>query len=186
MGCYKLTYNHLQIVRTGEDQSLGRGKNGVGLIVSGFNHAMHQGDNYEDVDQEDPPGKKGTVYKISKEQLEQYGKPTEFGMGLMEYVEGGAPLKGVQWLNKMGRKYGPETIATVEKVGSKYWKYSAEVVGRNGRTVYTKYLNMEGKTVQWFHDTYNASNKFIHREFNALGGRLKVWWDGTREYIKKF
>jgi len=48
MGCYKLTYNHLQIVRTGEDQSLGRGKNGVGLIVSGFNHAMHQ------MTQEDP------------------------------------------------------------------------------------------------------------------------------------
>ena len=87
---------------------------------------------------------------------------------------------------QQGRKYGPETIATVEKVGSKYWKYSAEVAGRNGRTVHTKYLNMEGKTVQWFHDTYNASNKFLHREFNAAGGRLKVLWDGTREYIKKF
>ena len=42
MGCYKLTYNHLQIVRTGEDQSLGRGENGVGLMVSGLNHAMHK------------------------------------------------------------------------------------------------------------------------------------------------
>lgn len=110
----------------------------------------------------------------------------EFGMGIFEFVEGGAPIKGVQWLNKMTRKYGPETIASVEKIGSKYYKYSAEVAGRNGRTVYTKYLNMEGKTVQWFHDSYNASNKFLHREFNAVGGRLKVWWDGAREYIQKF
>ncbi len=38
MGCHKLTYNHLQIVRTGEDQSLGRGRNGVGLIVGGLYH----------------------------------------------------------------------------------------------------------------------------------------------------
>ncbi len=158
----------------------------TGLIVSGLNHAMHDGNSYEDVDQEDPPGKKGTVYKISKEQLEQLQHPEPLGgAGALEYIEG-SPIKGAQWIAKMGRKYGPETIATVEKVGSKYWKYTAEVAGKNGRTIYTKYLNMEGKTVQWFHDTYNASNKFIHREFNAGGGRLKVWWDGTREYINKF
>ena len=74
------------------------------------------------------PSKKNTVYKLSKQQLEAYAKPQELGMGLMEFVEGGAPLKGVKWLNKMVGKYGPETIATVEKVGSKYYKYSAEFI----------------------------------------------------------
>lgn len=171
----------------------------TGIIVAGFNHLMHGGDQVDGID---PPTKGGTLKNNELTNsdgltLDEYNKLPLLermfsnrpgvlgGAGAFEYIEG-SPVKGAQWLAKMGRKYGPETIATVEKVGSKYWKYSAEVAGRNGRTVYTKYLNMEGKTVQWFHDTYNASNKFLHREFNAAGGRLKVLWDGTREYIRKF
>jgi hypothetical protein len=42
MGCLKIAYNHLEVVYKSENQSLGRGENGVGLIVSGLNHAMHQ------------------------------------------------------------------------------------------------------------------------------------------------
>jgi RHS repeat-associated protein len=37
----------------------------TGGIVSGLNHAMHQGDNYEDVDQEDPPANKPPTGKPS-------------------------------------------------------------------------------------------------------------------------
>ncbi|ELV7526178.1 hypothetical protein SL053_002191 [Flavobacterium psychrophilum] len=96
--------------------------------------------------------------------------------------EGGAPLKGVKWLNKMVGKYGPETIATVEKVGSKYYKYSAEVAGRNGRTIYTKYLNMEGKTMKFFHDSYNSSNKFMHRGWTEGSTKVHQWWNGVKQY----
>ncbi len=42
MGCLKIAYNHLEIVYKSENQSLGRGRNEVGFIVSGLNHAMHQ------------------------------------------------------------------------------------------------------------------------------------------------
>jgi hypothetical protein len=41
MGCLKIAYNHLEVVYESENQSLGRGRNEVGFIVSGLNHAMH-------------------------------------------------------------------------------------------------------------------------------------------------
>lgn len=100
----------------------------------------------------------------------------------MEYAEGGAPLKGLKWLNKMVGKYGPETIANVEKVGSKYWKYTAEVAGRNGMTIHTKYLNMEGKTLKYFHDSYNSANKFMHRGWTEGSTKVHQWWNGVKQY----
>jgi len=55
--------------------------------------------------------------------------------------------------------------SSVKKVGS-FFELSVKNSGKNGSyTIYRKYINMQGKTVKIFHDTYDKTGKFIHREF---------------------
>lgn len=178
----------------------------TGLVVSALNHVAHRSDASPYGCSDCPKGvSEGTTYYSETDgRYYQYNNgrwgnvritytlnnTTEDNVialgsgGMLEWISGGGPIKGGQWLAKMLKKY-PGSITTATKVGDKYWKYTVEVAGKNGSTIYTKYLNLQGKTVQWFHDTYNSANKFMHREFNAAGGRLKVWWDGVREFIQK-
>jgi hypothetical protein len=192
MGCYKLTYNHLQIVRTGEDQSLGRGKNGVGFIVSGLNHAMHS---MVDDDGIDPPSKSTSVKFEFKNSdgltLNEYNnlpiiermfsdRPGTIG----EAVEFG-PGKGAKYLIKMAKN--PNFVSSaVKKIGN-FWEYSVKLSGSKGSfTVYKRYLNAEGRTVKMFHDTYNSSYKFLYREIMNGQERMKIFYDGTRQWFSKW
>ena len=60
MGCLKIAENYLEVVHKTENESLGRGNNGVGLLVSGLNHAAHE------MVGGDPPAKKNTIRKFNK------------------------------------------------------------------------------------------------------------------------
>ena len=98
----------------------------TGLVVSGLNHAMHQGDDG------DPPAKKNIIRKFSKEQLDSF--KTEFGMGVMEYVEGGGLQlisKGIKIINKssfvsktvvIGEDMAGRVLPFAQKNGFKYFK----------------------------------------------------------------
>ena len=124
MGCYKLTYNHLQIVRTHEDQSLGRGENGVGFIVSGLNHAMHQ------IGREDPPSKRermaerlGKRYQRNENRImaeslvaEALIEMTEPGELLTEFREGFDKVYGNQQSHDANEVYsqGIEVIKNIK------------------------------------------------------------------------
>lgn len=101
--------------------------------------------------------------------------------GMLEYIGGGGPVKGVQWLSKMAKKY-PGSVTTATQIGEKYWKYTVEVAGSNGRTVYNRFFDLNGKSIKFFHDTYNSANKFLHRKFILGRERIQVFWDSGKRY----
>lgn len=87
---------------------------------------MHPSDSYED-GENDPPGKKSTIQKIDSENL----KPHEFGMGLMENVEGGAAIKLIKIAKEssiirktvvIGEDMFGRVIPFAEKNGFNYFK----------------------------------------------------------------
>ncbi|WP_395043759.1 hypothetical protein [Flavobacterium sp.] len=164
----------------------------TGLVVSGLNHAMHDGD-------EDPP-KKFNLKRIEATNSDgltqkQYDNLSTFekmfstppginaSSGCIELI--GGPAKGVKYLAKMVSKY-PGAIVKAEQIGSKYWKYTAEVSGSNGMTIHTKILNMNGKTMKYFHDKYNSANKFMHRGWTEGSIKVHQWWNGVKQYGQHF
>ena len=108
MGCLKIAENYLEVVHKTENESLGRGNNGVGLLVSGLNHAAHE------MVGGDPPAKKNTIRKFTKEELDSFN--TEFGMGVFEWVEGGGLLKGGEKVYEVYQLVNKET-KVVEYIG---------------------------------------------------------------------
>ena len=75
----------------------------TGLVVSGLNHAMHSGDSYEDVDQEDPPAKKPSLEDLKKDPPNHpdYKSPKS-GDKRVNHPRG----KG--WIDKDGRTWIPD------------------------------------------------------------------------------
>ncbi len=98
---------------------------------------------------------------------------------------GSGPAKGAKWAAKMMRKY-PGSISQVKSIGGKYWKYTIEVAGENGMTIHTKYLNMQGKTMKYFHDTYNSAGKYMHRGWTEGSVKVHQWWNGVQQYGKHY
>jgi hypothetical protein len=76
----------------------------------------------------------------------------------------------------MLRKY-KDAESGVQQIGN-FAKYKVTVPGKNGYTVYTKILNSEGRTLKWFHDTYNSAGKFMHRGWAEGSQKVHLWWDG--------
>jgi RHS repeat-associated protein len=87
------------------------------------------------------------------------------------------PAKGAAWLLKMAGKYKNAQTSTTQ-IGN-FYKYTVSVPGKNGHTVYTKILNAEGKTMKWFHDTYDKTGKFLHRGWTEGSQKVHLWWDGV-------
>ena len=44
---------------------------------------------------------------------------------------------------------------------------------------------MNGKTIKMFHDTYDNTHRFLHREFMNGQERIKIMWDGARTWFTK-
>lgn len=83
----------------------------------------------------------------------------------------------------------PEFIESSVKQVGKFWKYSVKIGSKSGNgsyTVYSKYLNAEGKTVKWFHDTYNKTGSFIHRGWAEGSTKVHLWWNGVKQYGQHF
>lgn len=96
------------------------------------------------------------------------GSPPDMGFG--------GPAKGLKFLSK----YKNAVSTSAEKIGS-FWKYSAKVPSNNGNgsyTVFTKILNNNGRTVKWFHDTFDKTGRFIHRGYTQGATKIHIWWDG--------
>ena len=164
----------------------------TGLIVSGLNHVMHSigGDG-------DPP---------TKSNLEKIELRNSDGLTLEEYnnlplverllsnrpdVIGGAvefgPGKGAKYLMKMLARDGT-SLVEVKKIGD-FWKYTTKTMAKNGNGSYTltsKYLNAQGKTIKWFHDTYAKTGTFLHRGFTEGSTKVHLWWNGVKQYGDDF
>jgi len=86
---------------------------------------------------------------------------------------GGAPVKGLKWLSSF-----KNAETAVRKIGDA-WKLTAKVPGKNGSyTVYTKLVTNSGRTMRWFHDTYDKTGKFLHRGWSEGAIKFHKWWDG--------
>jgi RHS repeat-associated protein len=86
--------------------------------------------------------------------------------------------KGMAWVTKMLRKY-KDAEFSAKQIGA-FTKYTVTVPGNNtGYTVFTKILNAEGKTVKWFHDTFDTTGKFLHRGWTEGSQKVHLWWDGV-------
>lgn len=112
---------------------------------------------------------------------------TNFSLPIFE-LTGGGPAKGIKYLTKMGRKY-PGSISSVEKIGSKFWKYTTKVFAKNGNksfTIHTKIMNAEGKTLKYFHDTFDKTHRFIHRGWTEGSTKVHLWWNGIKQYGDDF
>lgn len=100
----------------------------------------------------------------------------------------GGPVKGVRWLAKLSRQFKNSETA-ISRLG-KFWKYTVKAPASNGNgsyTIYTKIINSEGKTIRWYHDTFDNTGKFIHR---GLSNKTHIWWDGvitqgTKTYVPR-
>lgn len=74
----------------------------------------------------------------------------------------------------------------MRKIGG-FWEFSAKIAGNNGSyTIFKKYVNSSGKTVEMIHDTYDKTHRFIHREIMNGQERLETWYNGTREWFSKW
>jgi RHS repeat-associated protein len=88
---------------------------------------------------------------------------------------GGIPAKGLKWLNN-----ARHIEQKAEQIGN-LWKLTAKVTGNKGSyTIYTKIIDSAGKTRKWYHDTYDATGKFLHRGWTDMVTKIKYhkWWDG--------
>jgi hypothetical protein len=168
----------------------------TGLIVSGLNHAMHQMAGEDGID----PPKKGELRKIELrnsdgltqdqyDNLSTFDKMFSSPPGMMASSGGleliGGPAKGIKYLGKMAKN--PNFVSSAAKKIGDFWEYSVKLSGSKGSfTVYKRYLNAEGRTVKMFHDTYNSSYKFLHREIMNGQERMKIFYDGTRQWFSKW
>lgn len=95
------------------------------------------------------------------------------------------PASGGKYLLKMLKN--PNYLEHSVKQLGKFWEYTAKIAGKDGSfTTYYRYFNSEGKTIKFFHDTYDGAGKFLHREFMMGKERLKIWFDGTRQWFSKW
>jgi RHS repeat-associated protein len=93
---------------------------------------------------------------------------------------GGAPVKGLKWL-----KGFKSAETSVTQIGN-FWRLSAKVSGSRGSyTIYTKVINVHGKTVKWYHDTFSRSGKFLHRGWTEGSTKVHLWWDGFKKIGEK-
>ncbi|HEY0656568.1 MAG TPA: RHS repeat-associated core domain-containing protein [Chryseosolibacter sp.] len=83
------------------------------------------------------------------------------------------PLKAVKWLASF-----KNAQTSIKQVGN-FWRATAKVQGRGGSyTIYTKMVNNSGRTVKWFHDTFDKTGKFLHRGWTVGSTKIHQWWDG--------
>jgi hypothetical protein len=147
----------------------------TGLIVGGLNHVVH-GDN-------DPPRKKNKKF-VLKNEYSQLETPTMlYDDGPLAFMDGEGLLKGIKWLSK----FKDAEIST--SVIGKFYKFEAKVMAANGNgsyTIFTKYINAEGRTVKFFHDTFDVTGKFINRGWTEGAEKVHLWWNGVIQYGKHF
>ncbi len=104
------------------------------------------------------------------------------GSGGLELIGGGIG-KGIKWLSKF-----KDAETTSVQIG-KFYKYTAKIFAKNGNgsyTIHTKYLNAEGKTIKYFHDTYDKTGKFLHRGWTEGQTKVHLWWNGVKQYGEHF
>ncbi|WP_415060178.1 RHS repeat domain-containing protein [Flavobacterium sp.] len=173
-----------------------------GVITSGLNHALHGGDGDGGGEEEkklyektgDDYGSDFWERATNPVFWKDFGERLIFGDGDPNIIKaeidnpffgGGAKIKGLKWLTQMAKK--PNFVSSsVKKVGN-FFELSVKNKGSNGSyTIYKKYINYEGKTIKMFHDTYDKTGKFLHREFMIGQERIKIWWNGTREWFSKW
>lgn len=97
------------------------------------------------------------------------------------------PGKGAKYLAKMLSREGT-SLVEVKKIGD-FWKYTTKTMARNGNGSYTitsKYLNAQGKTIRWFHDTYTKTGTFLHRGYTEGSTKVHLWWNGVKQYGNDF
>lgn len=148
----------------------------IGGIVSGLNHAMHSmGNNMEVLDDGDggdcptcpKNAKEGQTYTIPNgndplhdtyvykngEWVDRFWANAQMGT-----VDIG-PASGAKYLLKMMKN--PNFVESSVKQVGEFWEYTAKIAGRDGSfTKYYRYFNSEGKTLKFFHDTYNIVINF--------------------------
>ena len=162
-----------------------------------LNHGAHKIETMEQNGEGDFTGK-GAVSKYEPKNsdgltLDQYNKLPLFGRIFSDRpgVIGGAvefgPGKGAKYLAKMLAREGT-SLVEVKKIGD-FWKYTTKTMARNGNgsyTLTTKYLNAQGKTIRWFHDTYTKTGTFLHRGYTEGSTKVHLWWNGVKQYGNDF
>ncbi|MFN3640885.1 MAG: hypothetical protein ACK4UK_08200 [Flavobacterium sp.] len=177
-----------------------------GLITSGLNHVAHMmldngGDDKEKKlfqRTDDDYGDNFYDRATNPEFWKDLGKKFLFGdddpnlikadIGdnlASSFISGAGAVKGLNWLAKMAKK--PNFVSSnIRKIGD-YFELSVKNSGSNGTyTIYRKFINSNGKTIKIFHDTYDKTGKFLHREFMNGQERVKIWWNGSREWFSKW
>ena len=162
----------------------------TGAIIAGLNHLAHIAD---------PPDEDTSINLELRNSdgltLEQYNnlsildqmstsRPGVMGSsGALESI--GGPVKGIKYLTKMAKN--PNFVSSsIKKVGN-FWEYTSKLSGSKGSfTVYKRYLNAEGNTIKMFHDTYDKTYRFMHREIMNGQERMKIWYNGTRQWFSKW
>jgi RHS repeat-associated protein len=103
--------------------------------------------------------------------------------GMVEF----GPAKGAKYLMKMLARERT-TLVEVKKIGE-FWKYTTKTMSRNGNesyTLVTKYINSNGRTIKWFHDTFDKTGRFIHRGWTEGSTKVHLWWNGIKQYGNEF
>ena len=169
---------------------------GQGLIVTAFNFLAHKEGNNETVVNDDSSGECQTCPKNAKNWDTYYDKDsrkiytyhTLSGWQEMKFVTGTAdfgPASGAKYLFRMLKN--PNLVEYSVKQLGKFWEYSFKIAGKEGSfTTYYRYFNSEGRSIKFFHDTYDTAGQFLHREFMMGRERIKIWIDGTRQWFSKW
>lgn len=183
----------------------------TGGIVAGLNHVMHSGKTELSVDRDEdcltcPKNavdgqiyssvidgsnlqyRNGNWVEVPSNTIFKYNGKSYFArspIGGDVPLGLGASAKGLKWLSKYASKGAKVSVV---KIGE-YYKYTAKVLAKNGNgsyTIHTKYLNSYGKTIRYFHDTYNSTGKFIHRGWTEGSTKVHLWWNGVKQYGEHF
>jgi hypothetical protein len=78
------------------------------------------------------------------------------------------PGGSVVWVRSPGAAQGRDV--TVSRLGRFYratWEIAGQGEGQS-RTVWTKVINSEGRTIRLYHDSYDRAGRFQHRKFKPV------------------
>ena len=114
------------------------------------------------------------IFGGGEENTSEYkaGDATVFIAGI--FVPGGGAVgalaKGARFFKGFKTGLNP----TTRMIGGKFIEFAITVPGRNGYTRWVKVVNLRGRTIKLYHDTYDAAQRFMHRGIKVPGPERHV------------